>query len=113
MDLNAIIRSEQAGSIQLVVTAEDMRKLLDGAIAWGMQTIRERDEPTYYSRDELLELLHVSDPTLMNYRKAGLIPEPVVIGGRVLYDKAKVRDAMTSGKLGRKYARRKKRDGDG
>ena len=46
MDLNAIIRSEQAGSIQLVVTAEDMRKLLDGAIAWGMQTIRERDEPT-------------------------------------------------------------------
>lgn len=99
MDLNSIIRSEDAGNIQLVVTAKDLRDLLDGAIAWGMKTIKERDEPTYYSRDELLELLHVTDPTLLNYRKKGLIPEPVTIEGRVLYDKAKVREAMTSGKL--------------
>lgn len=99
MDLNSIIRSENAANIQLVVSAKDLRDLLDGAIKWGMKTIRERDEPTYYTREELQELLHCSAPTLLNYRRQGLIPEPVTIGGRTLYDKAKVREAMTSGKL--------------
>lgn len=95
MDLNSIIRSDGAANIQLVVTAKDLRDLLDGAIKWGMQTIQERDEPTYYTREELRDkVLHVSDPTLMSYRRKGLIPEPVVIDGRVLYDKAKVREAM-------------------
>ena len=94
MDLNSIIRSDNAASIQLVVNAKDLRDLLDGAMAFAMKKIQERDEPTYYTRDELLELLHVSDPTLNNYRKKGLIPEPVTIEGRVLYDKAEVRKAI-------------------
>lgn len=99
MDLNSIIRSENAANIQLVVSAKDLRDLLDGAIKWGMKTIKERDEPTYYTREELQELLHCSAPTLMRYRKKGLIPKPTVIGGRVLYDKAKVREVMADGKL--------------
>lgn len=99
MDLNAIIRSENADCIQLVVSAKDLRDLLDGAIAWATKTIREHDEPTYYSREELEELLHVSNPTILSYRKKGLLPEPVTVGGRVLYDRAKVREAMTNGNL--------------
>lgn len=100
MDLNAIIRSENAANIQLVVNAKDLRDLLDGAIAWGMKTIKERDEPTYYTREELAEkVLHVSQPTLLSYRKKGWLPDPVTIGGRVLYDKAKVREAMANGKI--------------
>lgn len=99
MDINAIIRSENAANIQLVVSAKDLRDLLDGAIAWGMKTIKERDEPTYYTREELEQLLHVSNPTIISYRKKGWLPEPVTIGGRVLYDKAKVREAMAGGKL--------------
>lgn len=107
MDLNTIIRSEHAGTIQLVVKAEDLRKLLDGAIAWGMNTILERDEPRYYTREELRDLLHVSDPTLVNYRRKGLIPDPVTIEGRVLYDKAKVREAMRNVMLMKKLTRKK------
>lgn len=100
MDLNSIIQSENAGSIQLVVTAKDLKDLLDGAIAWGMKTIKERDEPRYYTREQLRdEVLHVSDPTLRKYREKGLIPEPVTIGGRVLYDKAEVRKALEEGKM--------------
>ena len=92
MDLNTIIRSDNAANIQLVVTAKDLRDLLDGAMKFAMQTIKERDEPTYYTREELAAVLHVSQPTLLEYRKKGWLPEPVKIGGRVLYDKAKVRD---------------------
>ena len=94
MDLNSIIRSENAANIQLVVNAKDLRDLLDGAISFAKQEIQERDEPTYYTREEMLELLHCTDPTLNKYRSKGIIPEPETIGGKVLYDKAKVREAI-------------------
>ena len=99
MDLNSLIYSDNAANIQVVVNAKDLRDFADSLIAFATKTIKERDEPSYYTRDELLELLHVSDPTLMSYRKKGLIPEPVTIEGRVLYNKADVRKAIESGKL--------------
>ena len=99
MSLNDIIHSPNAANIQVVVNAEDLRKCFESFIAWGMQRIEERDEPKYYSREELAELLHVSQPTLLNYRKKGILPEPVTIEGRVLYDKAKVREAIESGNI--------------
>lgn len=99
MDLNTIIRGDDADRIQLVVNAKDLRDLLDGAMAFAMKTIKERDEPEYYTREELAALLHVSQPTLLDYRKKGKIPEPVRIGDRVLFDKAQVREAITSGRV--------------
>jgi len=103
MDLNSIIRSEGAESIQLVVSAKDLRDLLDGAMAFAMKRIKERDEPTYYTREELADLLHVSQPTLLDYRKKGLIPEPIKVGDRVLFDKVKVREAIENGKVRIRY----------
>lgn len=106
MDLNSIIYGDNAERVQLVVNAKDLRDLLDGAIKWGMQTIKERDEPTYYTRDELQQLLHVSAPTLLNYRKKGLVPEPTTIEGRVLYNKAEVREYLTRTSVGRRILNR-------
>lgn len=100
MDLNAIIRSDNAANIQLVVNAKDLRDLLDAAMEFATQKIKEQNEPSYYTREELLEKLHISDPTLNDYRKRGLIPEPIKIaGGKVLYDKAKVLAAIESGQI--------------
>ena len=101
MDLHSIIYSDEASKIQLVINAKDLRDFAESLMAWGMKTIKERDEPTYYTREEMLQLLHVSDPTLANYRKKGLIPEPVTIKGRVLYDKAKVREALSNNIVGK------------
>lgn len=101
MDLHSIIYSDEAPNIQLVVNAKDLRDFAESIMAWGMKTIKERDEPTYYTREEMMELLHVSDPTIRDYRRKGLIPEPVTVGGRVLYDKAKVREALTKNRVGR------------
>ena len=100
MDLNSLIYSENAANIQVVITAKDLRDFADSLIAFATQKIKERDEPSYYSREELLEVLHVTDPTLNDYRKKGLIPEPVKIaGGKVLCDTAKVLQAIESGQL--------------
>lgn len=100
MDLNALIYSENAANIQVVVNGKDLRDFADSLIEFATRKIKERDEPEYYTREELLEKLHVTDPTLNEYRKKGLIPEPVKIaGGKVLYDKAKVLEAIESGQL--------------
>ena len=99
MDLNALIYSENAANIQVVVNAKDLRDFADRLVAFATQKIKERDEPDYYTRDELLEKLHVSDPTLRSYREKGLIPEPVTIGGRVLYDKAAILKALEERKI--------------
>ena len=101
MDLHSIIYSEEAPKIQLVINAKDLRDFAESLMAWGMKTIKECDEPTYYTREEMLQLLHVSDPTLLEYRKKGLIPEPIKIEGKVLYNKAEVREALTKNRVGR------------
>jgi len=102
MDLLTLIHSEQAGNIQLVVNAKDLCDLLDRAMEFAKREIMERDEPKFYTREELEAVLHVSAPTIYAYRQKGLLPEPEKIGGRVLYDKAKVRDMLSKSKKLRK-----------
>lgn len=100
MDLNALVYSDHAANVQLVITAKDLRDFADNLIKFASQKIKEQNEPSYYTREELLEKLHISDPTLNDYRKRGLIPEPIKIaGGKVLYDKAKVLAAIESGQI--------------
>ena len=99
MDLHSILYSPNAANIQVVINADELRKCFESFTEWGMQRIRESNEPTYYTREELQNLLHVSSPTLLKYREKKLIPEPVTIEGRVLYDKAAVREALNAGKL--------------
>lgn len=96
MDLTSIIRSDTAANIQLVVNAKDLRDFADKLIAYATKTIKERDEPDYYTREQLADKLHVSLVTLNRWKNAGKLPEPITIEGRVLYDKAAVRDTICS-----------------
>ena len=45
----------------------------------------EADKPRYYMRKDLCEILHVTNPTIIEMVKRGDIKE-LRIGGRVLYD---------------------------
>lgn len=98
--MNALVYSDNAANVQLVISAKDLREFADNLMKFATQKIKERDEPTYYTREELMQLLHITDPTLNKFRRQGLLPEPIKIaGGRTLYDKAKVREAIESGQL--------------
>lgn len=99
MDLNSIIYSDNAANIQVVVNGKDLRDFADRLIEFASKKIQERDEPKYYTREELETMLHVSAPTLVSYRKKGLIPEPLTIDGKVLYDKAEVNKAIEERKV--------------
>ena len=94
MELKDIIKSDDAGKIMLIVSAKDLRTLLEDAMNFAMNTMKERDEPSFYTREELADKLHISLVTLQRWRKMGYLPQPVTIDGRVLYDKAKVRDVI-------------------
>lgn len=99
MDLHSIIYSQNAANIQVVINAAELRKCFEDLARFIMQRIQEHDEPQFYTREQLADMLHVSVPTIYNYRKKGLLPKPVTIEGRVLYDKAQVRQYIESGKL--------------
>lgn len=99
MDLNALMHSDNAANIQVVISAKDLRECFESWMKFATKTIKERDEPEYYTREELAALLHVSLPTIYEYRKKGVIPDPVKVGDRVLFDKAKVHEAISSGRV--------------
>ena len=106
MDLNSLIYSDNAANIQVVVNAKDLRDFADSLIAFAKQELKQRDENPYYTREELETMLHVSAPTLVNYRKKGLIPQPVIIDGKALFSKAEVNEAIANNKIKLKIRRK-------
>lgn len=65
----------------------------------------ESNKPKYYTRKELCEILHVTNPTVIEMVKRGEIREKK-IGGRILYDTAEIDEAVKENKIFR-YKRRK------
>lgn len=108
MNLNSIVYSEEAPNTLLVVNAKDLREFADNLVAFATKQIKEREENPYYTREELEAMLHVSSPTLVSYRKKGIIPEPIILDGKVLYNKSEVNEAIEKNtKLKLKRIRRK------
>ena len=65
----------------------------------------DSNKPKYYTRKELCEILHVTNPTVIEMVKRGEIREKK-IGGRILYDAAEIDEAVKENKIFR-YKRRK------
>lgn len=68
----------------------------------------ESNKPKYYTRKELCEILHVTNPTVIEMVKRGEIREKK-IGGRILYDAAEIDEAVKEKTIFR-YKRRKRGD---
>lgn len=65
----------------------------------------DSNKPKYYTRKELCEILHVTNPTVIEMVKRGEIREKK-IGGRILYDAAEIEEAVKEKTIFR-YKRRK------
>lgn len=92
--LHTICKTHEAGQTLLVVTAEDLREF---AINLAREVMRQ-NEPQYFTRKELLDLLGVSARTLWGYEDAGIITARKV-GRQNRYDKADIYEAIENGKL--------------
>lgn len=65
----------------------------------------DSNKPKYYTRKELCEILHVTNPTVIEMVKRGEIREKK-IGGQILYDAAEIDEAVKEKTIFR-YKRRK------
>lgn len=103
--LKDYMNADNAANIMLVVTAKDLKELLQDAMDFAINAIKEHKEPSYYTRQELADKLHISLVTLQRWRSDGLLPEPTVIDRHVLFNKAEVRDMLNANRrLSRKLA---------
>lgn len=94
---------------------DDMQPPLNAMIENLADTIAEKviakikaedsNKPKYYTHKELCEILHVTNPTVIEMVKRGEICEKK-IGGRILYDAAEFDEAVKENKFFR-YKRRK------
>lgn len=92
-DLMNILSEESNRSTLMIVSGEDLMEFARTLINYAKDEIKEQTEPTYYTRNELSEKLHVSSVTLYRYEKLGLITGKK-INGKNLYDKKSVLELM-------------------
>lgn len=106
IDLSILCNNRENDKIQLVVTAADLEKFASDLISADRQFVEKSLEPSYYSREELSQLLHVDKQTIQKYEERGLIKR-YKVGNRVLYNRMETIEAIASGGLV-KYKRKKK-----
>lgn len=97
---------ESLGDIQapLNTVLENLAEAIAEKVAAKIKA-EDSNKPKYYTRKELCEILHVTNPTVIEMAKRGEICEKK-IGGRILYDAAEIDEAVKENKIFR-YKRRK------
>lgn len=98
---------ETLGDIQtpLNVMLENLAETIADKVVARIKEEEDSNKPKYYTRKELCEILHVTNPTVIEMVKRGEIREKK-IGGRILYDAAEIDEAVKENKIFR-YKRRK------
>jgi excisionase family DNA binding protein len=98
---------ESLGDIQtpLNVMLENLAETIADKVVAARIKEEDSNKPKYYTRKELCEILHVTNPTVIEMVKRGEIREKK-IGGRILYDAAEIDEAVKEKTIFR-YKRRK------
>ncbi len=99
--LRRVFMSDRRETTVIMISAEDLRYELDRAIEYALHAAEQQRKPTYLTRKQVMELLHISNGTFYSYIKKGKL-NPVYIGKEPRFIEADVHEAVRSGKL-RKY----------
>lgn len=100
-NLHSLLHSGMAANTIVMVSAQDLRECIDRLVQETKRTVEEQYQPVYLTREEVLEMLHISNGTLYNFIKDGRI-KPVMVGDQKRYIRSEIDEAVRSGKL-RKY----------
>ncbi len=101
-DITNILHSGQATIIMM--SADDLRREFDRAVAKAIKDSEQQRKPTYLTRKQVMELLHISNGTFYNYMKKGKL-KPVYIGEEPRFIEDDIHAAMRTGKLS-KYSQK-------
>lgn len=101
-NIQSIISSQDAPSTLIMMTGEQLSKLIEDVTANTRRIVEEQFQPRYFTVEQMTKLFDVSTATIYNWIKAGRIKAyKMDEGGRTYFDQAEVREAMRQGVVGR------------
>jgi len=98
--LRSILNSPQSANTLLVVSAADLKQYSDQLVAETRRAVEEQHQPVYMTREDVMELLHISNGTFYNFVKAGKL-NPVMVGDQKRFIRSEIDEAVRTGRLGK------------
>ena len=102
-NLSALLNGPDAGNTIIMVSADQIKKLIEDVTANTRRIVEEQYQPRYFTMEQMQELFSLkSQATIYNWIKSGKIRGyKMEEGGRTYFDQAEVREAMKKGVIGR------------
>lgn len=101
-NLQTIINSPQAGQTLIMMSGEQLQKLIEDVTANTRRIVEEQYQPRYFTVEDMTKLFGCQTSTIYNWMKKGKIKAyKMEEGGRTYFDQAEVRDAVRRGLLGK------------
>ena len=102
-NLQQILTSQEAPNTIVMMTAADLKKLIDDTNAYTRRAVEEQYQPHYYDSADLQKLFKISRTTLYNWEKEGKLPKPYIPDGtdKKLWVQSEIRAWVDAGKVGR------------
>ena len=102
-NLQQILSSNEAPNTIVMMTAADLKKLIDDTNAYTRRAVEEQYQPRYYTASDLQKLFKVSRTTIYNWEKDGKLPQAHIPEGTDVkyWYQAEIHAWVDGGKVGR------------
>lgn len=93
--IQQLLNSESAANTIVMMTAADLKKLIDDTNAYTRSCIEEKYEPKYYDVSDLMRKFKIGRTTLYSWINKGKLPQPMHFEGRsekLLWPQAQIRE---------------------
>lgn len=98
--LHQLLNSGMASSTIVMVSAADLKEAIDRIVIETRRAVEEQHRPVYLTREEVMEMLKISNGTFYNFIKAGKL-RPVMVGDQKRFIRAEIDEAVSAGRLGK------------
>ena len=98
--LHQLLNSGMASSTIVMVSAADLKEAIDRLVTETRRAVEEQHQPVYMTREEVMELLKISNGTFYNFIKAGKL-NPVMVGDQKRFIRSEIDEAVRTGRLGK------------
>ena len=102
MNIQALINSQQGAQTLIMMSGEQLQKLIEDVTANTRRIVEEQYQPKYFTVEEMAQLFDCQVSTIYNWIKRGRIKAyKMEENGRTYFDQAEVRDAVKQGLIGK------------
>ena len=104
MNIQAILNSQEAPNTLIMMSREQLSKLIEDVTANTRRIVEEQYQPKYFTVEQMMEMFHVSQSTVYNWANSGKLVSYKIGEGkaaRIFFDQSEVREAVRAGRLGK------------